>query len=126
LRLLADDAQLCMREAQLGLIPDLGGTGPLVHHVGYARALEICATGRFVGAREASDLGLANAVVPRADLDSATADLVAALLATPEGSLRALKPLLANAVHAGVDDQLAAERAAQAGLLRALAERARG
>jgi hypothetical protein len=51
---------------------------------------------------------------------------VAALLATPEGSLRALKPLLANAIHAGMDDQLAAERAAQAGLLRALAERARG
>jgi enoyl-CoA hydratase/carnithine racemase len=126
LRLLADDAQLCMREAQLGLIPDLGGTRPLVHLVGYARALEICATGRFVGAWEASDLGLANTVVPRADLDSATADLVAALLATPEGSLRALKPLLANAVHAGVDDQLAAERAAQAGLLRALAGRARG
>ena len=126
LRLLADDAQLCMREAQLGLIPDLGGTGPLVHLVGYARALEIGATGRFVGAREASDLGLANAVVPRADLDAATADLVAALLATPERSLRALKPLLANAIHAGAEDQLAAERAAQAGLLRALAERARG
>jgi len=126
LRLLADDAQLCMREAQLGLVPDLGGTGPLVHLVGYARALEICATGRFVGAREASDLGLATAVVPRDDLDSATADLVAAVLATPEGSLRALKPLLTNAIHAGAADQLAAERAAQAGLLRALAERARG
>jgi enoyl-CoA hydratase/carnithine racemase len=126
LRILADDAQLCMREAQLGLVPDLGGTGPLVHLVGYARALEICSTGRFVGAREASDIGLATAVVPRDDLESATADLVAALLATPEGSLRALKPLLVNSIHAGVADQLAAERAAQAGLLRALAERARG
>jgi len=65
-------------------------------------------------------------VVPGDDLESATADLVAALLATPEGSLRALKPLLANAINAGAADQLAAERAAQAGLLRALAERARG
>jgi enoyl-CoA hydratase/carnithine racemase len=126
LRLLADDAQLCMREAQLGLVPDLGGTGPLVHLVGYARALEICATGRFVGAQEASDLGLATAVVPRADLDAATDDLVGALLATPDASLRALKPLLDNAVHATADEQLAAERAAQAGLLRALAGRGRG
>jgi enoyl-CoA hydratase/carnithine racemase len=125
LRLLADDAQLCMREAQLGLVPDLGGTRPLVHLVGYARALEICATGRFVGAREASDIGLATAVVPRDDLETATADLVAALLATPEGSLRALKPLLVNAIHAAPADQLAAERASQAGLLRALAKRAR-
>ncbi len=125
LRLLADDAQLCMREAQLGLVPDLGGTGPLVHLVGYARALEICATGRFVGAQEAADLGLATAVVPRADLEAATDDLVAALLATPEGSLRALKPLLDNAVQATAEEQLAAERTAQAGLLRALAGRGR-
>ena len=49
LRLLADDAQLAMRETSLGLVPDLGGTAPLVRLVGYARALEICATGRFVG-----------------------------------------------------------------------------
>jgi enoyl-CoA hydratase/carnithine racemase len=126
LRLLADDAQLCMREVQLGLIPDLGGTGPLVHLVGYARALEICATGRFVGAREATAIGLATAVVPRADLDAAADDLVAALLATPDASLRALKPLLANATHAVPDDQLSAERAAQAGLLRTLARLSRG
>lgn len=121
LRLLADDAQLCMREVQLGLIPDLGGTRPLVHLVGYARALELCATARFVGASEASQLGLATAVVPRADLDAAAQDLVAALLATPPAALRALKPLLANAIHASSEEQLGAERAAQAGLLRGLA-----
>jgi hypothetical protein len=34
--------------------------------------------------------------------------------------------LLANAIQTGADEQLAAERTAQAGLLRALAERARG
>ena len=124
LRLLADDAQLCMREVQLGLVPDLGGTGPLVQLVGYARALELCATARFVGVREASELGLATAVVPRAELDGATNDLVAALLATPPDALRALKPLLANAIHASTDDQLAAERVAQAGLLRGLARSA--
>jgi enoyl-CoA hydratase/carnithine racemase len=126
LRLLADDAQLCMREVQLGLIPDLGGTGPLVHLVGYARALEMCATGRFVGAREAAELGLATAVVPRDDLDAAADDLVGALLAAPVEALRTLKPLLANAIHATPDEQLVAERTAQAGLLRALARRPRG
>jgi enoyl-CoA hydratase/carnithine racemase len=125
LRLLADDAQLCMREVQLGLIPDLGGTGPLVHLVGYARALEICATGRFVGAGEAVAMGLATAVVARQDLDAAADDLVAALLAAPAEALRALKPLLHNAVHATRDEQLAAERAVQAGFLRNLAGSAR-
>ena len=124
-RLLADDAQLCMREVQLGLIPDLGGTGALVHLVGYARALEICATGRFVGAGEAAAIGLATAVVARQDLDAAADDLVAALLSAPVDALRALKPLLRNAIDASSGEQLAAERAAQAGLLRSLARRAR-
>lgn len=126
LRLLADDAQLCMREVQLGLIPDLGGTGPLVHLVGYARALEICSTGRFVGAGEAAAIGLATAVVAGDELDAAADDLVAALLAAPVDALRTLKPLLHKAIDATADQQLAAERAAQAGLLRSLARSARG
>ena len=126
LRLLADDAQLAMRETSLGLVPDLGGTWPLVHSVGYARALEICATGRFVGAREAVDIGLATAAVPRAELDAAADDLVAALLAAPHRALRALKPLLSDAIGASPGEQLIAERSAQAALLTALAQRARG
>ena len=40
LRVMADDALLSMRETSLGLVPDLGGTQPLVDVVGYARALE--------------------------------------------------------------------------------------
>ena len=40
-----DDVQFAMRETSLGLVPDLTGTHPLVRLVGYARALEICATG---------------------------------------------------------------------------------
>ena len=51
LRVVADDAQFSMKESALGLVPDLTGTKPLVESVGYARALEICATARMVGAR---------------------------------------------------------------------------
>ena len=35
LRVVADDVQLAMRETSLGLVPDLGGTGPLVALVGW-------------------------------------------------------------------------------------------
>jgi enoyl-CoA hydratase/carnithine racemase len=121
LRLVADDVQLAMRETSLGLVPDLGGTGPLVDLVGYARALEICATGRFVGAREAVAVGLATAAVPRAELDQAADDLVAALLTAPSDALRELKPLLRGAVDGSRADQLAAERAAQSRLLARMA-----
>ena len=81
LRILADDAQLCMKEPQLGLVPDLTGTKPLVDIVGLPRALELCLTGRTVGAAEAARLRLAELVLPGAELDGAVADLVAALLA---------------------------------------------
>ena len=53
LRVVGEDAQFCMKESALGLVPDLTGTKPLVESVGYARALEICATARMVGADEA-------------------------------------------------------------------------
>jgi enoyl-CoA hydratase/carnithine racemase len=121
LRVVADDAQLAMRETSLGLVPDLGGTKPLVDAVGYSRALEICATGRWVGAQEAVDLGIASLVVPRAELDAASRDLAAALLASPAGALRATKGLLVGAAGRTHDEQQAAERAAQAGRLRDLA-----
>ncbi len=121
LRVLADDAQLAMREPSLGLVPDLGGTSPLVRLVGYSRALEICATGRFVGAQEAVSIGLATAAVPAGELAAATADLVQALLATPDRALRELKPLLRAAITNPPQEQLIVERQTQARLLQALA-----
>lgn len=119
--LCADDARFAMRETSLGLVPDLGGTARLVEAVGYPRALEICATGRWVGAREAVDLGLAIAVVPAAEFTAAVDDLVAALLAAPAGALRETKALLRDAGHRSDEAQLAAERAAQARCLAELA-----
>jgi enoyl-CoA hydratase/carnithine racemase len=121
LRVLADDAQFAMRETSLGLVPDLTGTHPLVALVGYARALEICATGRFVHAEEAERVGLANLVVPAADLDGAVQDLAAALLAAPRSALIETKALLRGAQDRDFETQRAAERAAQARRLRDLA-----
>lgn len=121
LRVVADDVQLAMRETSFGLVPDLGGTKPLVDLVGYARALEICVTGRWVGADEAVASGLASLAVPAADLDETVRDLAAAVLDSPSEAVRATKALLRGARHRGYDDQRAAERAAQAVRLRALA-----
>ncbi|MEV6107302.1 enoyl-CoA hydratase/isomerase family protein [Streptomyces sp. NPDC051940] len=121
LRVCADDVQFAMRETGLGLVPDLGGTRPLVELVGYARALEICATGRFVRAEEAERVGLANLVVPRAALDDAVSDLTGALLAAPRDAVVETKALLRGALSRSYDEQRAAERAAQGRRLRDLA-----
>lgn len=119
----ADDARFAMRETSLGLVPDLGGTAPLVAAVGYPRALEICATGRWVGAREAVGLGLALTAVPADQLRAAVDDLVAALLAAPPGALLETKMLLRGALSNTAERQLAAERAAQVRRIRDLAGR---
>jgi enoyl-CoA hydratase/carnithine racemase len=113
LRVLADDAQLRLPEATLGLVPDLTGTSNLVELVGYARAMEICLTGRAVGAAEAQAIGLANVVVPAADLEATVADLVAALTAPQVGASRATAALVRSAVRNSPEEQDAAERAAQ-------------
>lgn len=121
LRIVTDDAQLCMKETALGLVPDLTGTKPLVESVGYARALEICATARMVGAAEAVDIGLALAAVPAAELDATVADLVAALTAPMAGAVRETKALLQGAADRSLDEQRRLEREAQTRRFRELA-----
>ncbi len=121
LRVLTDDARFSMREPILGLVPDLTGTKPLVDLVGYSRALEICATTRWVTADEAREIGLATAVVGSDELDAAVSDLVAALTAPIYGAVTETKALLQSASRLDLEDQRLAEREAQVRRFRELA-----
>lgn len=121
LRVVADDAQFSMKESALGLVPDLTGTKPLVESVGYARALEICATARMVGATEAVGIGLALTAVPADELDATVADLVGALIAPLPGAVRETKSLLMGAAQRDLDHQRRLEREAQTRRFRDLA-----
>ena len=120
LRVVAEDVQFSMAETTLGLVPDLGGTLPLVRAVGYARAAEICVTGRRVGAAEALRIGLANTVVPAEGLDAAVEGLVGSITRPMAGAVRETLALIAAAADgSSEEEQLALEREAQ---LRRLAE----
>ena len=121
LRIVAEDARFCMKEPALGLVPDLVGTKPLVEAVGYARALEICASARNVSGAEAGEIGLAQVVVPADELDAALKSTVDALTAHAHGAVTATKKLLQDAP--GADDRRAAARRADrpGGRFRALA-----
>ncbi|MDF3302197.1 enoyl-CoA hydratase/isomerase family protein [Streptomyces tropicalis] len=121
LRVVADDVQFAMRETSLGLVPDLTGTHPLVGLVGYARALEMCVTGRAVTAEESVQSGLANVAVPLDQLDATARDLAGALLAAPRDAVIETKALLRGAQGRSYEEQRTAERAAQARRLRDLA-----
>ena len=116
--IVADDVKLAMRETSLGLVPDLGGTAPLVQRVGYSRALEICASGRFVEVDEAVRLGIALAAVPAAQWEDHVAAMLAPMLGALPDAVGELKALLDGAATA--EDQTARERAAQMRRLAAL------
>ena len=110
----SENALFAMRETSLGLVPDLTGTSRLVNRVGYSKALEICASGRFVDADEAVRIGLAHAKAPLAELAHYTDTLVTSLSTAPAGAVRELKSLLRAAEVNAPADQHRAERIAQA------------
>jgi 2-oxoglutaroyl-CoA hydrolase len=70
-RIAADDVQLALPEATIGMIPGSGGTQRLARLIGLGRAKDIVMRGRRVGAEEALALGLVTEVHPAAALDEA-------------------------------------------------------
>jgi enoyl-CoA hydratase/carnithine racemase len=121
LRVVADDAKFCMAEVSLGLVPDLGGTKPLRDLVGPARALDLCVTGRRIDAAEADRMGLVNRLVPAAELDTAVAELAAAIVAGNRDAVVETKALVAGAGTRDLTAQLRYEREAQLRRIRDLA-----
>src|SRR5688500_8227179 len=78
----ADTAKFGQPEIKLGVSPGMGGAQRLTWAVGKAKAMEMCLTGRMMGAEEAERSGLVAKVVPAADLiDEAlkTAETIAAM-----------------------------------------------
>jgi len=68
IRVAAEHAKFGQPEVALGLIPGGGGTQRLPRLVGKGRALQLILSGAMISAQEAYRIGLANEVVPAADL----------------------------------------------------------
>jgi 3-hydroxyacyl-CoA dehydrogenase len=62
-RVASPTAQLGQPEVKLGIIPGAGGTQRLPRLVGVAKAVEMCAEGKPVSAREAAALGLIDRLI---------------------------------------------------------------
>jgi enoyl-CoA hydratase/carnithine racemase len=104
---LACDLRICSDRASFGevfikrgLMPDGGSTFLLPKIVGLGRALELFYTGDVIDAQEALRIGLANRVVPVADLEARVAELADRFAAGPPLAYEALK----NAVYDSLDE----------------------
>ena len=64
----ADNAKFGQPEIKLAVTPGMGGSQRLTRAIGKAKAMEMCLTGRMMGAVEAEAAGLVAKVVPLADL----------------------------------------------------------
>jgi enoyl-CoA hydratase len=102
-RVSADNAKWGQPEILLGIIPGAGGTQRLPRLVGPAKAKDIVYTGRFVGADEALEIGLVDAVVPAADVYSTAVAMAAKFATGPALALAAAKA----AIDGGLDADLA-------------------
>jgi enoyl-CoA hydratase len=116
LALAADTADFCKAEINIGIVPTFGGTQRLPRNIGRKAATELILTGRVFGAAEAARLGLINRVVPAADLIRTAIDLAKELAAKPL-TLAAALTAIHRGMDAAIDDGLAIEEAAFAGIV---------
>ncbi|HEY0719459.1 MAG TPA: enoyl-CoA hydratase-related protein [Streptosporangiaceae bacterium] len=101
-RVLGESARVGQPEIMLGIIPGAGGTQRLPRLIGVARAKDLVYSGRFVDATEALAIGLADRVVPDAEVYPAARELAARYVGGAPLALRAAK----QAIDAGQDVDL--------------------
>ena len=95
----AENAKFIQAFIGLGLVPDMGGTYLLTRAIGAARAMELTATGRPLGAAEALSLGLVTEVCPPEELEARTQAWAVRLAAGPLVAYGALKKQFFEAMY---------------------------
>ena len=115
-RVLGERAKVGVPEIQLGIIPGAGGTQRLTRLVGPAKAKGMVFTGRHVGAEEALALGIADLVVPDADVYTAAVAMATQYAQGPALALRAAKQAVDDGLELDLDSALRLETALFVGL----------
>ncbi|MDF1834605.1 MAG: enoyl-CoA hydratase [Alteraurantiacibacter sp. bin_em_oilr2.035] len=92
--ILADDAKLSTPFVSLGLVPEAASSLLLPRRIGHPRAFAMLAMGEKVEASEAVQIGLANEVVSRAQLDQALHLAAARIAKLPPSATQATKALM--------------------------------
>ena len=93
-RICGDNAKLGATEILAGLVPGGGGCERLAQAVGRPRAKEMAFSGRFVGAEEASTLGLVDELVAPDDVYDLSVQWAARFTDAPAAALAGVKALI--------------------------------
>lgn len=109
LRIITESASFIQAFIKIALVPDSGSTWLLPRLIGTARALELMMSGRKVTAGEALTLGIANQVVPDAQLPAAVSQIASEYVLAPTKTIGYLKQAVNFAQTSTLADALAKE-----------------
>lgn len=118
MRIVADDAVFGLPEVGLGLIPDTGGTQMLPALIGPSRAKYLVLSGARIDAQTAYVWGLAEEVVPAAELTDRAMALCRRLAAQPKLAVSMAKLLVDQATAGSIRNGFGQELMAQTALFR--------
>jgi enoyl-CoA hydratase len=105
-----DGAKFGQPEIKLGVTPGMGGSQRLTRAIGKAKAMEMCLTGRMMGAEEAERAGLVAKVVPAADLVEEAVKTAAIIAAMPPLAAIACKEMVGAAFETTLQQGIVFER----------------
>ena len=108
----ADNAQFGQPEITLGIIPGIGGTQRLARAVGKAKAMDLCLTGRRMGAEEAERAGLVARIVQADSLVEEALAMARTIAAMPRAAVMMAKEAVNRAQELALSEGVRFERRA--------------
>lgn len=117
MRILSDDAKIGLRETALAIIPGAGGTQRLPRLIGPAKAKRWIFGAEMHDAAAALADGVADRVVPAAELDGAVHELARTIAANGPVALRLAKKAIDEGADLTLPEALKHERACYQGVL---------
>ncbi|MEZ5232568.1 MAG: enoyl-CoA hydratase-related protein [Acidimicrobiales bacterium] len=106
LRIMAEQAKLAFAFAARGVLPESGGTWLLPRIVGLSVAADLLYRARTLSAAESLELGLANEVVPAAELAARAATIAGEIAANAPLAVRAAKRMLRHAATEPLEEHV--------------------
>ena len=106
----SENAKFGQPEIKLGVGPGMGGSQRLTRAIGKAKSMDMCLTGRMMGAEEAERSGLVARVVPLASLVEEAVKTAPEIAAMPPLATIANKEMVNAAFETTLDQGLLMER----------------
>ena len=106
----SEKAKFGQPEIKLGVAPGMGGSQRLTRAIGKSKSMEMCLTGRMMGAEEAERSNLVARVVPHEELLNDTLEIARTIAAMPPMAAIANKEMVNAAFETSLDQGLIVER----------------